>query len=134
MRAFDDYLTLALVAIAGGLGSVLRFLASSWSGKLPWGILTANVAASFLVGLFAGYPFFDSSPSQESLEVWLVVITVVSIGFAGGLSTFSSYAAQTVELLRNRRFVWAGINTLANLLLSATAVYLGLTLATTLLK
>ena len=106
------------VAIAGGIGSVLRFFIGQWQGKLPWGILLGNVVASFLVGLIVGNVFS------------LILIT----GLAGGLSTFSSFAAQTVEFLRRGRIAQALLNVLANLLLSSTGVALGAWLSTALLK
>jgi fluoride ion exporter CrcB/FEX len=35
-----------LVALAGGFGAVTRYGLSTWSGKLPWGILLANSIGS----------------------------------------------------------------------------------------
>ena len=77
-------LTIALVTLAGGIGAVLRFLISHWQGKLPWGILAANTIASAILGLFVG-------ADQTSI--------IVVSAFAGGLSTFSSFAAQTWQYL-----------------------------------
>jgi CrcB protein len=110
-----------LVAIAGGLGAVARLYLGQWIGKLPWGILLANVVASFFVGLMG---------SSNNL----ILATVLISGFAGGLSTFSSFAAQTVEFMRRGRIAQGLLNVLANLALSSTAVLLGSALATALLK
>lgn len=121
MEALTGPLTLLFVALAGGLGSVIRLFVSKLEGKLPWGILIANVVASFVVG------FAQQSPS------FLVGIIVAS-GLAGGLSTFSTYAAQTTNLIRRGRIAQALFNTLATLALSSTAVWLGQLAGAALLK
>jgi CrcB protein len=113
----------ALIALAGGLGAVLRYLLSSWTGKLPWGILTANILASFVVGLVL-------RASDASGFMTAVVIT----GLCGGLSTFSTFSAQTVEFFKAKQ-VWRGLLNLAlNFVLPTLAALAGLYLAYTLLK
>ena len=117
-----EFIVLVLaVGIAGGLGSVLRLLVGKWQGKLPWGILAGNVLASFVVGLIANSQNF----------FWAIILIT---GLAGGLSTFSSFAAQTVEFMRRGRIAQGLLNILANLALSSTAVLFGQALATGLLK
>jgi len=117
----EFFLLIFLVAIAGGTGAVLRLVLSKWQGKLPWGILLANVVGSLAVGFM--------SNSQN----WFIGVILIS-GFAGGLSTFSSFAAQTVDFLRRGRIAQGLLNVLVNLALSSTAVLLGLALAPQLLK
>ena len=117
----EFFLLIFLVAIAGGIGAVLRLFLSQWQGKLPWGILLANVIGSLAVGFM--------SNSQN----WFIGVILIS-GFAGGLSTFSSFAAQTVDFLRRGRVAQGLLNILVNLALSSTAVLLGLALAPQLLK
>jgi CrcB protein len=95
-----------LVAIAGGFGSVVRFWLSHWQGKLPWGILLANAIGSFIAGLAV-------SGSIDS--AWIVV------GLAGGLSTFSTFAAQTHDLVAKRRLGAASLNVVLNLLIPAVS-------------
>lgn len=73
------------VGIAGGLGSVLRLVLGRWSGYLPWGILLGNSVASMLAGL----ALFATTDK--------VLASVLITGLAGGLSTFSSWAAATAE-------------------------------------
>ena len=113
----------ALIALAGGLGAVIRFLLSAWIGKLPWGILVANILASFLVGLVL-------RAGDTSGFIAAVVVT----GLCGGLSTFSTFAAQTVEYFKAKQ-VWRGVTNLAlNSVLPTLAALAGLYLAYTLLK
>jgi fluoride ion exporter CrcB/FEX len=75
----------ALVAVLGGLGAALRYFFSLWQGKLPWGVLMANILAA-TVATAALFAFGDSLASK-----------VLVVGFAGGLSTFSSVSAQNFD-------------------------------------
>ncbi|MEY4000061.1 MAG: hypothetical protein RLZZ626_416 [Actinomycetota bacterium] len=107
-------LFLLTVAVAGGFGSVLRLVASKWTGYLPWGIMAANVLASGLAmfakaGLGSVYP---NTPAGFS----------IAIGVAGGFSTFSAFIAQTAEYFRRRQLRRAGLNILLTFVLSSTAV------------
>jgi CrcB protein len=121
MIGLEFFLIAFLVAIAGGIGAVARLYLGQWIGKLPWGILVANLIASLWVGLM--------SASHN-----LVLATILISGFAGGLSTFSSFAAQTVDFMRRGRIAQALLNVLANLALSSTAVVLGQAIGAALLK
>jgi fluoride exporter len=94
------------VAILGGLGSVVRHLIGSWNGFLPFGILLANSLASFIAGL---------AIATGSYETALV------IGLAGGLSTFSTFAAQSYELWAKGKRVRTLLNGVANLVFPAVS-------------
>jgi CrcB protein len=95
-----------LVAIAGGFGAVVRFWLSYWHGKLPWGILLANAIGSFIAGLVVA----------GSLETaWLIV------GLSGGLSTFSTFAAQNHDLVAKKQLGRALLNIVLNLLVPAVS-------------
>lgn len=110
-------LVLIGIALAGGLGSVIRFAMSKWQGYLPWGILLANITASFFAGWAVVY--FNGN------DTW-VAITVV--GLAGGLSTFSSWAGAAVQMAASGKAFRPAIYTIFTLILSSTAAYLGLLL------
>ena len=116
----DSLLTVLGVALLGGFASVLRYGLSSWSGWLPWGILFANTAASFLAGVEL---LSDLGPSP-----------LIIAGICGGLSTFSSFAAQTVEFLRQKQFLRATANIVANFVLPFGAALAPIALATALLN
>ena len=122
------WLLIGLVAF-GGLGSVARFLLSRWQGFLPWGILTANVVASMLFG------FCLSAQSTAQASPFLnYLMPLVATGFAGGLSTFSSWAAQTAGLITEKQGRAAMLNTVLNLVLPVVAVIAGMNLSPILLK
>ena len=132
-----NWLTAVGIVIAGGLGAVLRFYLSSISGKLPWGILIANIMASFLAGYSINFAthqvtFFTDAPLETS--IFTMVGAILITGFAGGLSTFSSFAAGTVELFRSGRVGLGLINVLLNYLLPLLALVLGAFTSASLLK
>jgi fluoride exporter len=122
MKSFDITIALA-IAVAGGLGSVVRLVLARWIGKLPWGILVANVLASFAMGAGLGIFSFNTTLAQ-----------IVSVGLCGGLSTFSTFSAQTVEYFKAKQ-VWRGVfNILLNFFAPALAALAGIFLLLTLLK
>ncbi|GAA2171013.1 hypothetical protein GCM10009846_03330 [Agrococcus versicolor] len=87
-------LGLVLVAVAGGLGAVVR-LALTRLGhpeRLPWPILVANLAGAFVAGL-----------ATRALAGDPLLLLVVVTGFCGGLTTFSTWMVDTVRLADRRR-------------------------------
>jgi CrcB protein len=103
----EIWISVAAVALFGGVGSVLRHIAGFWPGALPWGILAVNSIASFVAGL---------ALSSGEYEIALVV------GLAGGLSTFSTFAAQSLEFIKNQLAFKAIANLVLNLALPALSL------------
>ena len=82
-------LVLLTVAVGGALGAVLRQLTSvslAGRGRIPWGVLVVNVVGSFVAGLALALPL---DPTLQ-----LVIVS----GLCGGLTTFSTFAVETVQL------------------------------------
>ena len=104
LTGFELVAGVLAVGVLGGVGSVVRHFVGTWSGFLPWGILAANSIASFLAGASVANGFYE-----------LAVI----VGLAGGLSTFSTFAAQSYELISSGHRARAVLNSVANLLIPA---------------
>ena len=102
-----------VVGLLGGVGSVARHLIGTWNGFLPWGILAANSLASFVAGLAIGTGVFEAG---------------LVLGLAGGLSTFSTFAAQSYELWGKGKKVRTLLNGIANLVFPAVSFLTALTL------
>ena len=90
---------LFLIFIGGGLGSITRYGLGTYIGKqvnsiFPWGTLTVNVIASFILGLLAGF-IFQRSGEFETQRM------IIGIGFCGGFSTFSTFSLEIFEMIRN---------------------------------
>ncbi len=114
-----------LVAVGGAGGAILRFLlslvASSFSLKLLWGTLAANVIGCLAAGLLLGATRWASDP-QHALRL------LVMVGVLGGLTTFSAFSVETVQLLQQGRLAPAFANIAINLVLGLGAVWLGMRL------
>ena len=105
------FLNISLVALGGAIGACGRYGLSLLTTKFfgaafAWGTLIANLAGCFLIGLIFGLATRDivSAPFK------LFFVT----GFLGGLTTFSSYAMETIGYLRDGFYLKAGMNFLAN--------------------
>lgn len=114
-----------LLITGGALGSLLRFLVSTWVQRstlhsFPSGILSVNVLGSFLIGFcWSLAEAFHFSPTTRAF---------LFVGLFGGFTTFSSFSLDTMTLLKAGAFKLALINVLANNILGLIAVFLGLTL------
>jgi CrcB protein len=119
------------VAIGGALGSVARFglnglISARFGETFPWGTLTINVTGSFLIGVFAAFSDADgrvlASPGVRQF---------LMIGVCGGYTTFSSFSLQTLRLVQDREWLYAGGNILLSVALCLVAVWLGYALGAT---
>lgn len=100
----EEFLTVALVGVFGGIGSLIRYFIGSWNGLIPWGILVTNCLGAGVAAM---------AVSAGEIQIALAV------GLAGGLSTFSTFAGQTYDLLHSGKKFSAFLNAGFNLLLPA---------------
>lgn len=122
---------LLYVFIGGGLGAICRYLATSAIGArfglmFPLGTLCVNTLGSFLMALVLGFllPLAKSTHMlPDSLRLLLTV------GFLGGFTTFSSFSMETLTLIRGGSLFFALANVGANVLLGLGAALLGLYIA-----
>ena len=91
------------IGIGSAFGAWLRWGLGLWLNpalpELPLGTLSANLVGGYLVGLAVA--FFTQYPGV-SPEWRLLIIT----GFLGGLTTFSTFSAETVTLLLRGQYAW----------------------------
>lgn len=116
---------LVAVGCGGFLGSVGRWLVGLATkgalGDFPLGTLVANLVAGVVIGLVTGLGL--ASPLPERVRLFLAV------GLCGGLSTFSSFSNETVQLAQAGSWGLAAANVLLNVALCLAAVLVGLRLA-----
>jgi len=109
------------VGVGAALGAWLRWGLSalpSWLGSLPLGTLLANLAGSYLVGVAVA--FFQAHPALPP-EWRLLVVT----GFLGGLTTFSTFSAESMLMLQRGDYLWALLHTALHLLGALTLCIAG---------
>ena len=103
---------LLFVALGGALGSLARYLLSGWvyrlysSSSLPIGTIAVNVLGCFVLGLLWGI--------SEEVELSPLLRLFLFVGLLGGLTTFSTFVLETLNLARDGE-VRLGV---ANLLMS----------------
>jgi len=121
-------LNLLLVGLGGALGSMARYLVSTWvqaatkSINFPFGTLTVNLLGCLVIGFLAQLAESRGVFSSESRAL-------VFIGILGGFTTFSSFGNETLNLARGGEFWNALANLGLNVVLGLFAVWLGRTVA-----
>ncbi len=116
---------LLLLACAGGaIGAGLRFLVNSWfaarhMGAFPFATITVNIVGSFLMGIVIAILLSRVPFSAE----WR---TFIATGILGGLTTFSAFSLDVVELWSARPPLDTMIYIAASVGLSIVALLLGM--------
>ena len=114
----------AMGSIAAGavLGAWLRwFLGGRFNAAwphLPLGTLIANVAGGFLIGFLVAL-LLDSPQVHPNFRLFAIT------GFLGALTTFSTFSAESLQLLHAGRYGWALVHTGAHLFGSLAACAVG---------
>ncbi|MDS1270063.1 CrcB family protein [Lipingzhangella sp. LS1_29] len=113
-----------LIALGGAVGAVARYLVDRFvqarhDSVFPWGTHVANVLACLLFGFVAAL----------GLPPWL--FTLLAVGFLGALSTYSTFAYETLRLAQNRARLLALANVAASVTAGLGAAVLGTALADT---
>ncbi|MEI3564584.1 MAG: fluoride efflux transporter CrcB [Alistipes finegoldii] len=116
---------LMTVGFGGAAGSIVRYLLSGGilAGQtllgFPAGTFTVNAAGSLLIGILL------EATSSETLG-WLLIV-----GFCGGLTTFSTFSADTVRLLRagcyNAAAIYVALSVAVCIVFAALGMWIGTT-------
>ena len=116
---------LMAVGFGGAAGSIVRYLLSGGilAGQtlvgFPAGTFTVNAAGSLLIGILL------EATSSETLG-WLLIV-----GFCGGLTTFSTFSADTVRLLRagcyNAAAIYVALSVAVCIVFAALGMWIGTT-------
>ncbi len=120
-------MTLAVVvALAGGVGAVLRYLADGAvqdrvSGPFPFGTLAVNLVGSLVLGLATGLSWYHGLGADDR--------ALVGTGFCGGLTTWSTASWESVRLVETRLYREAFAYTLGGLVAALVAATAGIALA-----
>jgi len=107
---------IAATIVAGALGTVLRYLtarALTPRSRFPWAVLLVNVVGSAIGGVVLGL----ATIGGVDAGIRLIVLT----GFCGGLTTFSTWSVDTVQLLQEGKWQWMGLSVAGNLVFGVGA-------------
>ncbi len=113
------------VAAGGALGTMARYflsgvVANAFGETFPWGTLIINVTGSFVIGFFG-----TLSGPDGRLLVSGTTRQFVMVGFCGGYTTFSSFSLQTLNLMNDGEWLYAGGNVVGSVALCLLFVWLG---------
>jgi len=122
--------TAFLIAIFGAVGCLARYLLSGWvynqlGRSFPYGTFAVNIVGAFLIGLIMELALRSTMISAN-------LRTGLTVGFLGGLTTFSTFSYETFRLLEDGEFVVATSNVLASVVVCLAFTWLGIVAARTL--
>ena len=112
------------VGIGGAIGSVMRYILGSvgahyFKGTFPFATFITNFLGCLIIGLLIGY-FGKSNEINPQLKLLLIT------GFCGGFTTFSTFAAENVQLLENGNYGLLFANVAGSVVLGIGGVILGM--------
>ncbi len=117
-----SYLWIALGSALGGMArhGLASAVSYTFGATFPWGTLIVNIAGSFVIGLFATLTGPDGRIFAGTLARQFVMI-----GVCGGFTTFSSFSLQTLSLVNDGEWLYAGLNIGASVVLCLIGVWAG---------
>ena len=111
-----------LVFLGGGLGSALRYLVASamnqYSKVLPFGTFTVNILGCLLIGMILGYAQRENTLTSNQT-------ILLATGFCGGFTTFSAFANENLELIKNGEIFNFSFYTIGSVLIGILAIFIG---------
>lgn len=109
------------VALGGALGATIRYVVAGRLDRVvPWGILTVNVAGSFVLGVLVGATVAGD---------WRALL---GTGLCGAATTYSAFAFDTAVLAEAGERLVATLYVVASLLGGVAAALAGIALGTVL--
>lgn len=118
-------------AIGGALGTVARYaltlaVQSRISGTFPIATLFINITGSVLLGFLMRYGLESTAASPE-------VRLLLTTGFCGGYTTFSTFSYETARLLEDGEWSRGAVYVASSVAVSLIGTFAGFALARSLL-
>lgn len=111
------------ISLGASAGALLRWgfglMLNPIFPTVPLGTLAANLVGGFLMGIFMGV-IKNHGFVPEAMRL------AIATGFLGGLTTFSTFSAETVSLLSYQEFFWASMIIIGHVVGSILMTILGI--------
>ena len=119
-------MTLFVIGLGGALGAISRYLTSGWvqsvsNSFFPWGTMAVNILGSLALGFLMVW--------LQSTAATAEVRSLITVGFLGSFTTFSTFSYETAAMLRDGEWWRAGGYTVGSITLGLMAVGAGAFLA-----
>ncbi len=117
---------IVLVAVGGVLGALSRYALQGWildrTGPSIIALFVINISGSFAIGLVM-------TLAQERGLINADIRLLLTTGFLGAYTTFSSWMFESIQLIEVGNIARAAINLFGSMAAGIVAVYLGIVLA-----
>ncbi len=114
-----------LVFVGGGFGSIIRYaigiIIKPITPHFPYATLIANSLGCLLLGLILGFVTAKTSISNTHY-------TLFTVGFCGGLTTFSSFTLENMRFLEQGQFLQFLLYSLGTFTVGILFIYMGMVL------
>ncbi|MDR3226589.1 MAG: fluoride efflux transporter CrcB [Prevotellaceae bacterium] len=120
-------LKIILIGVGGGIGSIFRYLTSLFITKhfqsdFPIATFVVNFIGCLIIGFLLG---FFAQQQIENHNLKFLFIT----GFCGGYTTFSTFAAENINLFQSESYITAFVYIFLSVFVCIAAVWLGFILS-----
>lgn len=114
--------TLLIIGTGGFIGSVFRYLVSrsvqeKFETAFPFGTLSVNILGCFLIGVILSW-----SERGGITADWRMFLAT---GICGGFTTFSAFSNETLALMRDGQWMYAGAYVVISILSGLAATFAG---------
>ena len=115
------------VALCGAMGCLARYFISGWvydifGRSFPYGTFVVNILGAFIIGLLMEFGI-RSTLIPPTLRMG------ITVGFLGGLTTFSTFSYETFRLLEEGDFITATVNVIISVIVCLLFTWAGITTA-----
>lgn len=120
--------TAAAIALFCAGGGLTRYYLSGWVNRMlghypfPFGTLVVNLIGAFFIGLIIEF-------SLRSTMISPTMRVALTVGFMGGLTTFSTFSIETFTLIERGQLLTALVNILISVTLCLLATWVGIAAA-----
>jgi CrcB protein len=117
--------TLLIIGTGGFIGSIFRYLVSKsvqekFTTAFPFGTLSVNILGCFLIGVVLSWS------ERGGLNAdWRMFLAT---GICGGFTTFSAFSNETLALMRDGQWIYAGVYIAFSIITGLAATFTGYSL------